>query len=66
MVMQRHQSTPHSFEARLAGEEKRLQEKAATLPHGAEKEIILQKIRQVDTASQVNEWISSPGLKLPE
>jgi hypothetical protein len=60
-AMQRRQS----FENRLADEKKRLQEQAASLPHGAEKETVLRKIEQIDTASEVNEWISSPGLRSP-
>ena len=28
--------------------------------------IVLQKVRQADTALHLNEWVSSPGLRPPE
>ena len=32
------------------------------LPYGKEREELLRKARQLETASYVNEWPSSPGL----
>jgi hypothetical protein len=39
---------------------------AEKLPHGREREALLRKARQLHTASQINEWLSSPALKPPE
>jgi hypothetical protein len=39
---------------------------AGDLPEGAEREKLLRKARQLETASQVDVWLSSPGLKAPE
>ncbi len=39
--------------------------KAEGLPHGKEKDALLKKARQLETGSQINRWISSPGLKPP-
>ncbi len=38
---------------------------AKSLPVGKEREELLRKARQLETASHVNEWLSSPGLKPP-
>ena len=47
-------------EARLAREE------AAELPPGEERDRLLKKARQADTAAHIDEWLSSPGLQPPE
>jgi hypothetical protein len=38
---------------------------AANLPHGWEREELLRKARQLETASRMNAWLSSPGLSPP-
>lgn len=53
------------FKDRLALEALRLKEQAKTIPHGREREAILRKARQTETASHVDEWLSSPGLQAP-
>jgi len=53
-----------TFEQRLAQEAHRVKERAKTLPHGKEREL-LSKARQLETASHISEWISSPGLQRP-
>jgi hypothetical protein len=40
-------------------------QEAAKLPHGRERDDLLRKARQLETASHVNEWLSSPGLSPP-
>jgi hypothetical protein len=40
-------------------------DEAARLPHGQPKDQLLQKARQLQTASQINLWLSSPGLQPP-
>ena len=40
-------------------------EEAAKLPYGKLKEQMLRKARQLDTASQISLWLSSPGLRPP-
>ena len=40
-------------------------DEAAGLPHGQPKDQLLQKARQLQTASQMNLWLSSPGLQPP-
>jgi hypothetical protein len=38
---------------------------AEKLPYGREREELLLKARQLETASHINEWVSSPGLSPP-
>ena len=40
--------------------------KAEKLPYGKEREELLRKARQLQTASDFNEWVSSPGLSRPK
>ena len=55
----------HPFDPCLAQEALRIQEQAKTLPHGQEPERLSRKTRQVETASHISEWISSPGRQPP-
>ena len=38
---------------------------AEKLPYGKEREQLLLRARQLETASHINEWVSSPGLSSP-
>jgi hypothetical protein len=51
---------------RLADEAKRLRQKARTVPVGKERDSLLRKARQLETASHINECLSSPGLQTPQ
>lgn len=48
-----------SFGDRLAKEAARLRDEASHLPMGKERAELLRKARQADTASHINEWLSS-------
>jgi hypothetical protein len=39
--------------------------RADALPYGAEREALLKQARQLETASQMNAWLTSPGLQKP-
>jgi archaellum biogenesis protein FlaJ (TadC family) len=39
---------------------------AEKLPHGRAREALERKARQLQTASQINEWLSSSDLKPPQ
>ena len=65
--MQRNRFTQTTtLRDRLAREAERLRQKARTLPGGKERESLLRKARQLETASHINEWLSSPGLQTPQ
>jgi hypothetical protein len=53
-----------TFPDRLANEAERLRE-AETKPPGPERDALLRKARQADTAAHIDRWVSSPGLKPP-
>jgi hypothetical protein len=55
-----------SLEKRLAEEAKHLREQAKSLRPGAERDSVIRKARQAETASHMNEWLTSPGLRPPE
>ena len=40
-------------------------QEAEKLPYGKKKNQLLQKARQLETASQISQWLSSPGLQPP-
>jgi hypothetical protein len=40
-------------------------EEAAKLPHGKLKSQLLREARLLETASHINQWLSSPGLQPP-
>jgi hypothetical protein len=55
-----------SFEERLAQEALRLREHAKSLPPGIERDQLMRTARQVETASRMNQWLTSPGLQPPK
>ena len=63
--MQRRRPAPHTFEHQITAEKTRLEAQASKLPPGPQKNGLLKKIRQLETASRLNEWLSSPGLQPP-
>jgi hypothetical protein len=63
--MQRRRSVPHTFEENIATEKAKLEAQIAELKPGPEMDALRKKIRQLDTASHMSEWLSSPGLQPP-
>jgi hypothetical protein len=64
--MPRRRSVAHSFEDQLAAEKARVQAQLAEIPLGPKQDALRKKIRQLETASHMNEWLSSPGLQPPK
>ena len=65
MEQRRRFKQTQSLKERLSAEAKRLREEAKGLPSGAAREALLRKARQSETASHMNEWLSSPGTRQP-
>ena len=57
------QSAP--LKDRLAEWADDLRAQAQKLPPGAERDALLKKLRQADTASHLDDWANSPGLQPP-
>ncbi|MGY2906969.1 cell division protein FtsB [Bradyrhizobium sp. URHC0002] len=64
--MQRRRSPAHTFEENIAAEKARLEAQIAKLKPGPQRDALLKKISQLETASDINEWLTSPGLRPPE
>ena len=62
----RRRSVPHTFEENIAAEKAKLEAQVARLKPGSQMEQLIKKIRQLDAASRMNEWLASPGLRSPE
>jgi hypothetical protein len=60
--MKQSRSEPHSFEDRLAEEALRLAAQARRLQPGKERDELLRKLRQVDTAAHLTKWLKN-GLR---
>ena len=52
-----------SFDERLEHAGRAAHEAAGTLPEGPEREIMLTKARQAETARRINGWLASSGLQ---
>jgi hypothetical protein len=50
---------------RLTEEKKRLEAAIGQAESGAARAKRLEKLRQLDVAAHINEWLSSPGLRAP-
>jgi len=66
--MQRRQRVKHkaTFEERLSAEAQRLRELARTVSPGQERERLIRRTRQAETASHISEWVSSAGPEAPK
>jgi predicted trehalose synthase len=50
---------------RLAEDAKRLRKEARGTPPGVERERLLRRARQAETASHIDQWLTSKGLQPP-
>jgi hypothetical protein len=63
--MQRRRSVPHTFEDNIAAEKAKLEAQVAELKPGPQMDALRKKIRQLETASHMSEWLTSSGLQPP-
>jgi hypothetical protein len=64
--MQRRRSVPHTFEENIAAAKAKLKAQIAQLKPGPQMDAVRKKIRQLDTAAHMSEWLTSPGLQPPK
>ena len=57
---------PQSLKQRLAEQGKRLREEAKLIAPGVERDTLLRKARQAETAAHIDEWLRSRGLQPPK
>ena len=66
MQRRRRDKQTVSLKDRLASFSKKLKAKATELRPGPERDALLKKARVADTASHIDEWANSPGLRPPK
>ena len=66
MILRRRFKQKLSLEHRLGLFAEAAREKASLLLPGAEKDELLRKARQADTAAHLKQWIASSGLQSPK
>jgi hypothetical protein len=55
-----------SLSERLVQDVERLKTRLATLPPGPERDQLARRIRQNETAANLDQWLTSPGLQPPQ
>jgi hypothetical protein len=65
-MQRRHVTQTIPLKDRLALFAKDVEEKASQLAPGPERDALLEKARQADTAAHFDDWANSPGLQPPK
>jgi len=63
--MKRTEPSRPSFSQRLAAQAELLKKEAQRLPPGRARDGILRRVEQIDSAVNIDRWLSSPGLQPP-
>lgn len=62
----RRRVEPHTFDERLNAEKARLQAALECVNPGQQRDVLQRKLRQLETALQIDSWVSSAGLQPPK
>jgi hypothetical protein len=65
MIKRRRFKQSQSLKDRLASFAAEVRKKASLMPRSSQKDDLLRKAGQADTAFHLNEWLNSPGLQPP-
>ena len=65
MLRRRRHKQAISLRDRLAAWAKMVREQAARLPPGTERDAMLKRASQANTAAHLDDWANSPGLQPP-
>ena len=65
-MQRRRRSVSHTFEENIAAERARVEAQLARLKPGPQMDALHRKIRQLDAAAHMSEWLASPGLQPPK
>ncbi|MDI3562488.1 hypothetical protein OWC48_18985 [Bradyrhizobium sp. Arg816] len=66
MQKRRRFKQTQTLEERLSAAAQSLRQRAKELAPGKEREHLLRQARQTETASHIEEWLRSPGLRPPQ
>jgi hypothetical protein len=64
-MQRRRRSVPHTFEENIVAEKAKLEAQVAKLKSGPESDALRKKIRHLETALDMSEWLGSPELQPP-
>lgn len=62
----RKRSTPHTFAQRLSEEKARLEAELKGTSPGAEHDLLVRKLQQIDSATRLDRWMTSDELRPPK
>ena len=65
MIKRRRFEQSFSLRDRLTQEIEQLRDQAKNMKPGVALDQVLRRIRQNQTASEINDWLASPGLRAP-
>jgi hypothetical protein len=66
IVKRRRIKHEKTFQERLAEEAERFKQLADQTPAGMQRDLYLRRARQAATASHIDDWLNSPGLRPPK
>jgi hypothetical protein len=61
----RHSKQTTTLDERLEEQARRLRDEARGTPPGVERDNLIRRARQAETASRLHDWLLSPGLRPP-
>jgi hypothetical protein len=64
-AMRNRRKHSFSFDERLQRAAQQAREAARRLPQGPQRDLLIKKANQAETAAHINEWVKSPGLRVP-
>lgn len=56
----------HAFDQSLNAEQARIRVELECANPGLQRDVLARKLRQIETALQIDDWVSSPGLQPPK
>jgi hypothetical protein len=65
-MQRRHFKQTVSLDHRLSDEAQRLRKEAQGTPPGYQRDMLIRKARQAETAAHMTQWLSSQGLQSPK
>ncbi len=64
-LRRRFELSSSTFEFRLTQEAINLRKQAEGMPFSIRRDELLRKAAQIDAATQINKWLTSPGMRAP-
>jgi hypothetical protein len=66
MLKRRRVKQQFTLQDRIMAWAKEVRSQAASLPPGRDRDMLLEKVRQAETALHLEDWVNSPGLQPPK